>query len=213
MNRKPVILLFVFVALSCTLSCKKDRQEQIEIAFNPDSSYTYKASNVISFVSDSGITRFKIITKTRLMFDKAKEPYWFFPDGVYLERFDTLFNVEARVQADTACYYQRRRIWELKGHVDISNFKGERFQTSQMFWDQNKSAIYSDVYIRITKGEFINEGIGFRSNEDMSVYDIFHPSAEIPFEMKRQALGDDTVGIVKAVAVDTVATVAVDTVP
>jgi LPS export ABC transporter protein LptC len=191
MSRNHVIPVLFAIAFSCFVSCNTDKKEQIEIAFNPDSTYTLKETNVNALVSDSGITRYKIIAQTWLIFGLAKEPYWFFPDGVYLEKFDTVFNVEASVKADTAYYYERRKLWKLEGHVDISNFKNERFQTSQMFLDQNSNSIYSDVYIRITKEEFLNEGIGFRSNQDMSIYQIFHPTAEIPFEMKRRALGDE----------------------
>ncbi|MDR2385372.1 MAG: LPS export ABC transporter periplasmic protein LptC [Tannerella sp.] len=193
MNGNTAIPVFFAIVFSCFTSCKKDRQEQIEVAFHPDFSYTSKETNVNTLVSDSGITRYKLIAQTWLIFGRAKEPYWLFPDGVYCERFDTVFNVEASIKADTAYYYERRKLWKLEGHVDISNFKGERFQTSQMFWDQNKGTIYSDSFIKVTKGEFINEGIGFRSNQDISIYDIFHPTAEIPFEMKRRALGDEAV--------------------
>jgi LPS export ABC transporter protein LptC len=190
MSRNAVIFILFAVAFSCFISCKKDEQEQIEIAFNPDSSYTLMRTNMNALVSDSGITRCKVIAQTCLMFGQAKEPYWLFPDGVYLEKFDTVFNVETIIKADTAHYYERRELWELDGHVDISNNKGERFQTSQMFLDRNN--IYSDSFIRITKGENYNDGIGFRSNQDMSIYDIFHPTAEITFEMKRRALGEET---------------------
>jgi LPS export ABC transporter protein LptC len=192
MNRIPAILLFFATAFSCFMSCNSDGKEQIEYTFNPDSSYTMKKTDVNALISDSGITRYKAIAQTWLIFGQAKEAYWFFPDGAYLEKFDTVFNIEASFRADTARYYERRKLWKLDGHVDVSNFKGERFQTSQMFLDNNSGTCYSDSFIRITRGEFINEGIGFRSNQDMSVYDIFHPTAEIPFEMKRRALGEDT---------------------
>jgi LPS export ABC transporter protein LptC len=193
MSRKPVVLVLFAIVFSCFASCKKEKQEQIEVAFNPDSSYTLKETNVNGIVSDSGVTRWRGVAQTWLMFDRASEPYWFFPDGVYLEKFDTAFNAEASIRADTAYYYKRRKLWKFEGHVDISNLKGERFQTSQMFFDDNAGSIYSDTYIRITKGEFINEGIGFRSNQDITVYDIYHPTAEIPFEMKRRALGDEAI--------------------
>jgi LPS export ABC transporter protein LptC len=191
MSRKPVILLLVAIVFSCVPSCKNDRQEKIEVTFNRDSSHTLMKTNVNALVSDSGITRYKVIAQTWLVFGQAKEPYWLFPDGAYLEKFDTVFNVEASIKADTARYYERRKLWKLDGHVDISNTKGERFQTSQMFWDQNNGTIYSDSFIRITKGEFYNDGIGFHSNQDMSIYKIFHPTAEIPFETKRRALGEE----------------------
>jgi LPS export ABC transporter protein LptC len=196
MNRFPAFPVLFALIMSCIMSCRKEQQEQIEVAFNPDSSYTLKKTDVNALVSDSGITRYKVTTQTLLIFEKAKDPYWFFPDGVYLERYDTVFNIEASIKADTAYRYVRRRLWKFEGHVDISNSKGERFQTSQMFLDENSNSVYSEMYIRVTKkvkGDvFINEGTGFRSNIDISVYDIFHPSAEIPVEMKRRALGDET---------------------
>jgi LPS export ABC transporter protein LptC len=192
-NRIRIIISLVAVLAVSLSSCKKGKKEQVEISFNPDSTYTMKETNVNALLSDSGRTRYKIITQTWLMFSRASEPYWFFPDSVYLEKFDSTFNIEASIRADTAYYYERRKLWELKGHVDISNLKGERFQTSQMFWDQNIGSIYSNMYIRVSKGEFLNEGIGFKSNQNMSKYEIYHPTAEIPFEMKRQALGDEAV--------------------
>ncbi|MDR2145376.1 MAG: LPS export ABC transporter periplasmic protein LptC [Tannerella sp.] len=192
MLRKPVILLLVAAALSGVLSCGSEKREQIEIAFNPDSTYTYKSTNVVSFISDSGTTRYKIIAQTWLMFGLAKEPYQFFPDGGYLEKFDSVFNVEASIRADTAYYYERQKLWRLDGNVDISNFEGERFQTSQMFIDDMKGIMYSDAYIKITRPDgFVENGIGFRSNRDVSEWEIYHAhDVDIPFEDKRRVPGD-----------------------
>jgi len=159
-------------------SCGGGKKEMVEVEFDPETSYTLKETHIESYVSDSGITRYKIEAETWLMYGKAKEPFWFFPDGVYLEKFDTLFNIEASIKSDSAYYYERRKIWELDGNVDISNLEGVRFQTQQLFWDQNREKIYSDSFIKITKGENINYGVGFVSNQDMSVYEIFNPMAE-----------------------------------
>jgi len=172
-------LLTVALPLSFLLpACSGEKKELVDLSFNAQTSYTMKETNVETYVSDSGITRYKVLTDTWLVFGRASEPYWYFPDGVYLEKFDTAFNTEASIKADTAYYYERRKLWQLDGNVDISNFKGERFQTQQMFWDQNKESIYSDSFISITKGESVNTGVGFRSNQDMSVYEIFHSKGE-----------------------------------
>jgi LPS export ABC transporter protein LptC len=167
-------------------SCIKEKKEIVDIVFDPQTSYTLKEKNVESLVSDSGVTRYKIITDTWLVFGKAAEPYWYFPDGVYLEKFDTLFNVEASIKADTAYYFERRKIWELDGNVDVSNLDGNRFQTPQLFWDQNKETIYSDSFIKITKGENINTGYGFHSNQDMSVYEIYRSGGKFEVEMNSE---------------------------
>ena len=180
-----IVLLTVVMPLSFLVSCLKDNKDMVEVVYDPQTSYTLKETNVKGVVSDSGRIRFKYEAPTWLVFGKASEPYWFFPDGVYAERFDSTLQVEASIKADTAYNYERKKIWELKGNVDISNLKGERFQTSQLFWDQNKEEFYSDSFIRITNGESVNTGIGFRSNQDISIYEIYNSTADIPVDMKR----------------------------
>ncbi|MDR2915416.1 MAG: LPS export ABC transporter periplasmic protein LptC [Tannerella sp.] len=188
-----ILLLTIAMPLSFFASCIREKKDTVEVIFDPQTSHTLKETNVETLISDSGVTKYKLIAATWLMFGKASEPYWYFPDGVYLEKFDTMFNVEASIKADTAYYYERRKLWELNGHVDISNLKGERFQTSQLFWDQNKETIYSDSFIHISKGENINTGIGFRSNQDMSIYEIYNSSADIPVDMQRRAIAGDSI--------------------
>jgi len=173
-----IVLLTVALPLSFLFACGGDKKDMVDISFNAQSSYTLKETNVETFVSDSGITRYKVITQTWLIFGKANEPFWYFPDGIYLDKFDTVFNTEASIKADTAYYYERRKLWKLDGNVDVSNFKGERFQTQQLFWDQNKESVYSDSFITITKGENVKTGQGFRSTQDMNDYQIFHSTGE-----------------------------------
>ncbi len=174
-------------------SCAGEKKEIVEVMFDPETSYTMKETNIEMFISDSGITRYKIITDTWLVFGKASEPYWYFPDAAYIEKFDTVFNVELSARADTARFYQRRGLWQLDGNVDISNAEGVRFETSQLFMDQNKEICYSDSFIVVTKGEKVNTGIGFWSNIDMSEYDIFNSTADLTFEMQRHRQITDSI--------------------
>lgn len=180
-----IVLATVAVPFLLFASCAGEKKETVEMIFDPQTSYTLMETNVHTLISDSGITRYKMIAETILIFGKASEPYWYFPAGIYLEKFDTLFNLEASLKADTAHYFQRRSLWRLDGNVDISNTDGVRFETSQLFWDENKDTFYSDSFIKITKGEDINTGIGFKSNNDMSEYTIFNSAADIAVDMRR----------------------------
>jgi LPS export ABC transporter protein LptC len=146
---------------------------------------------VITLISDSGITRYKLITKKWQVFDGGKESYWFFPEGIYLERFDSLSNVEAVVFADTAWNYVDKQLWKLKGNVDAQNMAGEKFFSDELFWDQRQQRIYSDKYIEILKGETELKGYGFESNQEMTEYRIFRPhDGRIP--LKEDSVGLDT---------------------
>ncbi len=178
--------MLLFVA-----SCQKKTEELVDIIFNPDSVPTMTTDSVITLISDSGVTRYKLITKKWQVFDGAKEPYWFFPEGIYLERFDSLFNVEAVVFADTAWNYVNKQLWRLKGNVNAQNMKGEKFFSDELFWDQRQQRIYSDKYIEIQKGETELKGYGFESNQEMTEYRIFKPhDGRIP--LKEDSVSLDT---------------------
>lgn len=173
-------LVVVVMLLLFTASCGKEKTETVVVAFDPERTYTMKATDVSTLISDSGITRYRLKAKEWLVFGKAADPHWYFPEGFYLEKFDTLFHAEAIVKADTAYYYDKRGLWELIGNVEVESLQGERFETSQLFWNQKDEKVYSDKYIRIEQADKIITGIGFESNQNMTQYKIFNSQGIFP---------------------------------
>ena len=127
---------------------------------------------VTTLISDSGVTRYRVNTEEWLGYDRKKPSYWAFEKGVYLEQFDSVFNVDASIKADTAYYYDKQKLWKLMGHVDIKNRKGERFNTELLYWNQATEKVYSDRFIRIEQPDRIITGYGFDSNQQMTNYQI-----------------------------------------
>ncbi|HBK29834.1 MAG TPA: LPS export ABC transporter periplasmic protein LptC [Parabacteroides sp.] len=177
-----VIVEITVMLLLFSVSCSKGKKELIEVSTNPEKDYTMKATEVNTLISDSGITRYRIQTKTWLVYGNAKEPHWYFPDGIYVEKFDTLFQPEASIQADTAYYYDKKGLWRLVGNVSVESLNGEQFDTSELFWDSKAEKVYSDKYIRIQQKEQIITGIGFESNQDMTKYTIRNSQGVFPIE-------------------------------
>ena len=130
---------------------------------------TYDGSTLIS---DSGRISYRIDAEEWLVFDKRQPPYWAFEKGVYLEKYDLDMNVEATIKCDTAYYYSSQQLWKLIGNVDIRNQKNERFYTDLMYWDQENEKIYSDAYIKIEQEDQVTEGVGFSSNQSMTLWEI-----------------------------------------
>ena len=169
-------MLFLYAA------CSSSDKDLIDINYDPETTPSMNTDSVITLISDSGITRYKLETDNWQVFDKAKDPYWYFPEGIYLERFDSLFQVEATILADSAWNYTDKRLWRLKGNVDIRNMEGEMFLSDELFWDQKEEKVYSDKYIEIKQGETELKGYGFESNQEMTEYRIFRPhDGRIPF--------------------------------
>ncbi|BEG99312.1 LPS export ABC transporter periplasmic protein LptC [Bacteroides sedimenti] len=151
-----------------------------------------KSLDVTTLISDSGITRYRIKTKEWMIFDKKEPSYWSFEKGLYLEKFDTTYHVEASIKADTAYYYDKKKLWELRGHVLIKNLQGDRFSTEQLFWDQMQNKVYSSKYISIKKSGRTINGYGFESNQEMTVYKIHKTSGALPIDDRKIAPPDTT---------------------
>lgn len=182
------IVLLAIVMLFLYTSCTNSEKDLVDINYDPETTPSMITDSVITLISDSGITRYKLETDNWQVFDKAKDPYWYFPEGIYLERFDSLFQVEATILADSAWNYTDKRLWRLKGNVDIRNMEGEMFLSDELFWDQKEEKVYSDKYIEIKRGETELKGYGFESNQEMTEYRIFRPhDGRIPFKEENES--------------------------
>ena len=137
-----------------------------------DSLAVMRTYDVSTLISDSGRISYKIDADEWLVYSLRKPPYWAFEKGLYLEKYDSLMNIETTIECDTAFYFNEKRLWKLIGNVNIKNPKNQHFYTDLMYWDQNDEIIYSDAYIRVEQEDEITEGIGFSSNQNMSIWQI-----------------------------------------
>ena len=153
-------------------ACSGKDKKLTEAISKNDTLPSMKSLGVTTLISDSGITRYKIVTEEWLIYDKKNPPYWAFEKGVYLEKFDTLFRIDASIKADTAYYHEKKKLWELKGHVQILSQRGDKFQTDLLFWDEKKEKVYSDKFIQIEQEDKVIKGYGFESNQDLTEYEI-----------------------------------------
>lgn len=164
------------------VSCQEKDENLVPFSYDPEQVPTMITDSVITLISDSGITRYKLVADEWWVFEKAADPYWYFPKGIYLERFTPDFSIEATVKADTAWYYSKKDLWRLKKNVHVENMKGEIFDSEELYWDQKNEKVYSESYIVIKQGVTEIRGYGFESNQSMTDYRIFRPhDAKLPF--------------------------------
>ncbi len=174
-----MILLNITVAVWATVmfillpACSK--KEKFADAINEnDQIPDLRTTGVTTLISDSGMIRYKIITAEWLIFNQVDTPFWAFEKGIYLEKFDSVFHIDATIKADTAYFIEPKNLWELRGKVHIRNQQGDKFDTEQLFWDQKKEKLYSDKFIRIEQPDKILTGYGFESNQQLTEYQIYN---------------------------------------
>lgn len=176
----PLTAAAVMAVMAALSSCSEEHRERVADINDTESVPTMTTTNVATFISDSGYTRYHITTPVWYVYDEAKVPRWTFPDGLFLEKYDDFFRPDATLRCDSAVYFSQKKLWRLDGNVRMRNTAGDRFLTQQLFWDQASRTVYSDSFIHIERSDRIIEGYGFNSNENMTRYTVRRPSGIFP---------------------------------
>lgn len=185
--------LWATVMLVLFPACSGKKKQLADAIIDGDSLPTMRTVGVSSLISDSGVIRYKIVAEEWLVFDKTNPPRWAFEKGIFLEKFDEQMVVDAKIKADTAYYYDKQKLWDLRGNVMIRNLKGEKFDTEQLFWNQSTEKVYSDRFIRIEQEDKIITGYGFNSNQQFTDYTILNTAGIFPVEeLKSDSVRRDT---------------------
>ena len=179
-KRIAQVVLLVLLCTTVTSCRKRGVKLRAEAVSDRKTMAVLEAEDVMTIVSDSGVTRYRIKAPKWRVYDKADTPYWEFPNGIFLEKFNLQMESDATIEADYAYYNEPAQLWMLKGNVKALNLNGEQFEAPLLFWSQKDESVYSDSSIVITREASIIKGVGFRSNQSMTQYTILKPTGVIP---------------------------------
>ena len=173
MRALPAIAI---VAVAAATACGDNQRTYVPNIGDGRSTPTMATTDVVTMISDSGYTRYRVATPLWQMFEDCDSPYWRFPHGLELDQYDP-----------------QRGLWRLDGRVMMVNTLRDSFLTEQLFWDQLQRRMYSDSFIHIVRTDRIIEGYGFESNQNMTRYTVRRPTAILPVEQqlgKKHATSD-----------------------
>lgn len=83
--------LMVFILLLA--ACREERKVDVAAGLNPEKMATMTTKNISTLISDSGVIQYKIVAPLWQVFDEADTPYWHFPKGLFLQKYDPYFQV------------------------------------------------------------------------------------------------------------------------
>lgn len=162
-----ILMPFLFI-----LSCTEEKEHTAPAIYERDSVSVMVSYGVNTLISDSGVIKYRIVTE-RWDVNQTRQPSrWTFIKGIFMEQFDEKFHVQGYIQADTAWYYDQKKLWELRGRVRIRNVNGLIFNGEELFWDGITHEIYSNKYSRLITPDRTMEGTYFRSDERMTHYTV-----------------------------------------
>ena len=154
------------------LSCTEQKAHTAAAVHDRDSASMMVSYGVNTLISDSGVIKYRIVTE-RWDVNTIKNPSrWTFEKGIFMEQFDENFHIEGYIQADSAWYYDQKKLWELRGRVSIRNVNGLVFNSEELWWDGIRHEFYSHKFSRVVTPERTLEGTYFRSDEHMTHYEV-----------------------------------------
>lgn len=161
-----------FLVAMTLLGCTEVHEHTAPAIHERDSASVMTSYGVNTLISDSGVIKYKIVTE-RWDVNVIKNPScWTFEKGIFFEQFDEKFNTEGYIQADTAWYYDQKKLWHLRGRVRIRNANGLIYESQELYWDGIRHELYSNVFSKVITPERTLQGTYFLSDEQMRHYTV-----------------------------------------
>lgn len=183
---RHLIVPTALVLLALSAGCREEDKVNVAAGLDIKGMPTMTTVNISTLISDSGVTQYRIVAPLWEVYDEVDEPYWRFPKGIYLRKYDTKFNVIATVAADSARYFKEKKLWRLDGNVEITKKPKDLFLSQRVFWDQQKRIVYSDTFMHIENATHVLEGTGFMSDDNFASYRVKHPTGIFPAKDLRE---------------------------
>ena len=173
------VVLFVF-------SCTNDPSEVKSISIPEDLPMEVTTDLNLRF-SDSGYVRLNLSAPKAEYYPNLEEPERRFPEGIDVKFFDSFGKEESRLQADYAVQFMNQSLWHATGNVVVVNRKGEQLNTEELFWNEKTEEIYSDVFVRLTSGQEVIMGEGFKADQNFDNYEINKVTGTIEIDDEENA--------------------------
>ena len=170
MRKALYIVLFTIGITVC--SCDNQKEHMAEAVDDKDSLPMMVSYGVNTLISDSGVMKYRIVAERWEVNDKVNPSRWNFRRGIFLEQFDENFHTEATIQSDSAIYYDKNGLWYLFGNVRVNTVDGLKFNSEELYWDQNSHELYSNKFSHVVTPEREMQGNSFRSDEQMHHYQV-----------------------------------------
>ncbi len=159
-------LLAVVLLISC--------QTKVSTDIPPELLTNTKMADMVAisfetFVSDSGVVKYHLVTPKMLIYDDPKQPYKDFPDGFLMQRYDHNKKIISQISGNRGKYFDREKKWEAYGNVVLVNSEGDTLRSEELKYYEIEDLIFSDQFVSIKKGDqYITGTGGFKSDAQMS---------------------------------------------
>lgn len=163
-------------------SCERNNIEKINEITSEINAPAIAVTNTEIVFTKNALIEVKVKSAQINRYANLEEPYTEFPEGLYVEFYDSTQKVSSYITADYCIYDETEETWTAEHDVVSVSELGDTLNTEYLVWDQKKGKIYSDRYVRMTNQDGIIHGKGFEADQDLTNWTIKQPSGTISVE-------------------------------
>lgn len=136
--------------------------------------------NIDMFYTEKEMLKSKVKAAKILEFQSGDRE---FPEGIFIEFFDELGNLQSTLKANQAFYSKKDDQWRGVGNVEVVNMqKKEQLNSEELFWKPTTKRIFTEKFVTIRMGSEVLWGTGLDAAQDLSDYTIKKPQGELELE-------------------------------
>jgi len=165
-----------FLGCCFILSCANNYQEVQNLAKKPIP--VDRATNVDSYLRQDGIVKARLTAPLMTRTTLADTPKTEFPKSLHVDFYDTT-KIQSRLFAKYGLYYTNKRLVYLRDSVIVFNVQGDTLRCEELWWDQNKEQIYTNVPVHIRKPDEKIDGTGLVADQNFRSWTITNAKGPI----------------------------------
>lgn len=184
MNKKHTynVLSIVTVIITVTMlfSCN-DNFNQVQKIGVSENEPIGIAKNINLKYTDSGRVTANLLGAKMLDYSNRDFPFSEFTDGMTLHVFDDE-DKKSTIVSDYAIIYDKTGLVDIQGHVVITTHDGNILKTEQLYYDQNREWLFTNVPVTFTTKQDVINGTGFDSNREFTNAEVLEVTGIISLD-------------------------------
>ena len=161
---------FLFLLTTILVGCEND-ENKVNAIFSKKLGVD-EATNMESYMSQGGVMKARLTSPKMLRYQDTSSRIEF-PNTLHVDFYDSTLNIENRLDANFATYYETRKYVYLKDNIKVYNIKGDTLFCKELTWDQNLERFYTDKPVRINTPDLIMYGEGLSAPQDFKTFEIY----------------------------------------
>jgi len=161
---------FIVLASFFILSCEND-EKKVNALFNKKLGVD-EALNIESFMSQGGKMKAKLTAPLMLRYQDTSSRVEL-PKTLHVDFYDSTLQIESKLDAGFATYYETRNYIFLDDSIRVYNIKGDTLFCKELTWDQAAGKFHTQKPVRIHTPDMIMYGEGLSAPQDFKTFEIF----------------------------------------